>query len=158
MTSFSVFIAHFFTIHSALSARAMDSDGDSQMRNAEEAASEHGGFRIDYTSLRQGGKGKSKSKFDKGKSKSTLGADFDSDKEDSDSDGGKGKNRRIGVGQERYCDEDSDDDPGHQVSGKGKGQGKDKSGKVGMGTDSTPSSGSCWRNFLPGTCERRKSM
>ena len=183
MTSFSVFIANFFTIHSALSARAMDSDGDSQMRNAEEAASEHGGFRI--TSLRQGksGKGKSKSKFDEGKSKSTLGADFDSDKddydsddggkakkrrigvdqerycdEDSDSDGGKGKNRRIGVGQERYCDEDSDDDPGHQVSGKGKGQGKDRSGKVGMGTDSTPSSGSCWRNFLPGTCERRKSM
>ena len=159
MTSFSVFIAHFFTIHSALSARAMDSDGDSQMRNAEEAASEHGGFRI--TSLRQGksGKGKSKSKFDEGKSKSALGADFDSDKDDYDSDdGGKAKKRRIGVDQERYCDEDSDDDPGHQVSGKGKGQGKDRSGKVGMGTDSTPSSGSCWRNFLPGTCERRKSM
>ena len=159
MTSFSVFIANFFTIHSALSARAMDSDGDSQMRNAEEAASEHGGFRI--TSLRQGksGKGKSKSKFDEGKSKSALGADFDSDKDDYDSDdGGKAKKRRIGVDQERYCDEDSDDDPGHQVSGKGKGQGKDRSGKVGMGTDSTPSSGSCWRNFLPGTCERRKSM
>ena len=79
----------------------MDSDGDIEMRNAEEAASEHGAFQIDYTSPRQGGKGRSKSKFDKGKSKSTLGADFDSDKEDSDSDGGKGKNRRIGIGQER---------------------------------------------------------
>ena len=150
MTSFSVFIANFFTIHSALSARAMDSDGDSQMRNAEEAASEHGGFRI--TSLRQGksGKGKSKSKFDEGKSKSTLGADFDSDKDDYDSDdggkakkrrigvdqerycdedsdsdyGGKGRDRRIGVGQERCCDEDSDDDPELQVSGKGKRKGK----------------------------------
>ena len=157
LTSLSVFIAHFFIIHSALSARAMDSDGVSQMRNAEEAGSQPGGFRS--TSLRQGkgGKGKSKSKFDEGKSKSTLGADFDSDKEDSDSDGGKGKNRRIGVGQERYCDEDSDDDPGHQVSGKGKGQGKDKSGKVGMGTDSTPSSGSRLRNFLHDTCPFRKS-
>ena len=157
LTSFSVFIAHFFIIHSALSARAMDSDGVSQMRNAEEAGSQPGGFRS--TSLRQGkgGKGKSKSKFDEGKGKSTLGADFDSDKEDYDSDdGGKAKKRRIGVGQERYCDEDSDDDPGHQVSGKGTGKGKDKSGKV--GTDSTPSSGSSWRNFLPGTCERCKTM
>ena len=144
----------------------MDSDGDIEMGKAEEAISEHGAFRIDYTSLRQGGKGKSKSKFDKGKSKSKfdkgkskswLAADGDSDKEDSDSDyGGKGRDRRIGVGQERFCDEDSDDDPGHQVSGKGKGQGKDKSGKVGKDTDSTPSSGSCWRNFVPGTCERRK--
>ena len=104
----------------------MDSDMDIDMHTEDDAAT-HGGFRIDYSSLRQGkaGKGKSKSKAGKGKSKSE---DYDSDKEDSDDYGGKGKNRRIGVGEGRYCDEDDDDDPGHQVCGKGKG----KSGKVGL--------------------------
>ena len=86
----------------------MDSDMDIDMHTEDDAAT-HGGFRIDYSSLRQGkaGKGKSKSKAGKGKSKSE---DYDSDKEDSDDYGGKGKNRRIGVGEGRYCDEDDDDD------------------------------------------------